>query len=173
MTAPQDDADEDTVQNCELTAHATRCILDRMRRIAMCVIACACVAAVAALARPSSASAGWCWPSCASYALLGPATSTNTGCWFSAGEVCSYYTGNWFNVGMAKTCYPGCDWNYNTTGVMMYGFENHDRIRGKFSSKGAVTLYVRPYELSMSGMLRAQVTWYGGPPSQINAGAIG
>jgi hypothetical protein len=36
-----------------------------------------------------------------------------------------------------------------------------------------VTLYVRPYELSMSGTLRAQVTWYGGPASQVNAGAIG
>jgi hypothetical protein len=86
--------------------------------------------------------------------------------------LCSYYS-NWFNVGMAKTCYPGCDWNYNTTGVMMYGFENHDRIRGRFSSKGEVTLYSRPSELSMSGTLRAQVTWYGGPASQINAAAIG
>jgi hypothetical protein len=154
-----------------LTARSTRCILDHMTRIVMCVIACACVAAVATLARPSSASAGWCWPGCGSYGLLGQWTSTNTGCWFSSGEVCSYYN-SWFNVGMAKTCYPGCDWNYNTTGVALYGFENHDRIRGKFSSKGAVTLYLQPYEVGMGGPLRAQVTWYSGV-SQINAAAIG
>jgi hypothetical protein len=154
-----------------LTVHAARCILDRMRRIALYVIACACVAAVAALAQPSSASAGWCWP-CSGYGLLGPSTSTHTLCWFSSGEVCGYYNG-WFNVGMAKTCYPGCDWNYNTTGVVLYGFENHERIRGRFSSKGGVTLYVQPYELGMSGLLRPQVTWYGGPASQINAAAIG
>jgi hypothetical protein len=34
-------------------------------------------------------------------------------------------------------------------------------------------VYLQPGELSMSGMLRAQVTWYGGPASQVNAGAIG
>jgi hypothetical protein len=143
-----------------------------MKRTALCVIACACVAAVAALAGPSSASAGWCWPSCSSYGYLGPSTSTYTGCWFSSGEVCSYYD-SWFNVGLAKTCYPGCDWNYNTTGVVLFGFENHDRIRGRFTVKGAVTLYVRPSEVSMSGLLRAQATWYSGPASQVNAAAIG
>jgi hypothetical protein len=150
----------------------TRCILDCMTRIVLCVIACACVAAVVALAQPTSASAGWCWPGCGTYGLLGASTSTYTGCWFSSGEVCSYYN-SWFNIGMAKTCYPGCDWNYNTTGVVLYGFENHDRIRGKFSSKGSVTLYLQPYEVDMGGPLRAQVTWYGGPASQINAAAIG
>ena len=50
---------------------------------------------------------------------------------------------------------------------------NHERIRGRFSSKGSVTLYLQPYELSMGGLLRAQVTWYGGPASQVNAAAIG
>jgi hypothetical protein len=142
-----------------------------MKRFMLFVIACACVAAVAALARPAAASASWCWPSCASYGILNQWTSTNTGCWFSSGEVCSYYN-SWFNVGMSKTCYPGCDWNFNTTGVVLYGFENHDRIRGRFSSRGAVTLYVRPVDLSMSGLLRAQVTWYAGT-NQINAAAIG
>lgn len=143
-----------------------------MNRIALSVIACACVAAVAALAQPSPASAAWCWPSCSSYGYLGPSTSTYTGCWFSSGEVCSYYN-TWFNVGLAKTCYPGCDWNYNTTGVLLFGFENHERIRGRFTGKGAVTLYVRPSEVSMSGSLRAQATWYSGPASQVNAAAIG
>jgi hypothetical protein len=85
--------------------------------------------------------------------------------------VCSYY-GYWFNMGIDKTCYPGCDWNYNTTGVILYGFENHDRIRGHYTSK-ADTVYVRPSELYMSGALRAQVTWYGGPASQLNAAALG
>jgi hypothetical protein len=149
----------------------TRCILEHMKRFVLFVTACVCVAAVAALARPTAASASWCWPSCSSYGLLGQSTSTYTGCWFSNGEVCSYYN-SWFNLGMAKTCYPGCDWNFNTTGVVLYGFENHDRIRGRFSSRGAVTLYVRPADLSMSGLLRAQVTWYAGT-NQVNAAAIG
>ena len=142
-----------------------------MSRILFFVIASACAAAVVALARPAPASAGWCWPNCSSRGYLGQWTSTNNGCWFSSGEVCSYY-GSWFNMGIDKTCYPGCDWNYNTTGVILYGFENHDRIRGRFTAK-ADTVVVRPWELGMSGALRAQVTWYAGPASQVNAGAIG
>jgi hypothetical protein len=142
-----------------------------MSRILFFVIASACAAAVVALARPAPASAGWCWPNCSSRGYLGQWTSTNNGCWFSSGEVCSYY-GSWFNMGIDKTCYPGCNWNYQTTGVILYGFENHDRIRGQFTVK-ADTVLVRPSDLSMSGALRAQVTWYGGPASQINAGAIG
>ena len=86
--------------------------------------------------------------------------------------MCSYY-GSWFNMGISKTCYPGCDWNYNTTGVVLYGYENHDRIRGRYTARGSETVYVRPSELGMSGALRAQVTWYGGPASQLNAGGIG
>jgi hypothetical protein len=142
-----------------------------MKRIVLCLFATACAALVVALARPAPATAGWCWPNCSSYGYLGQWTSTNNGCWFSSGEVCSYY-GYWFNVGIAKTCYPGCDWNYNTAGVVLYGFENHDRIRGRFTSK-ADTVYVRPSEVYMSGAVRAQVTWYGGPASQLNAAAIG
>jgi hypothetical protein len=153
-----------------LTAFTTRCILERMKRFVLFVTACACVAAVAALARPTAASASWCWPSCGGYGLLGQWASTNTGCWFSNGEVCSYYN-SWFNVGMSKTCYPGCDWNYRTTGVVLYGFENHDRIRGVFTDR-AETVYTRPSYLGMSGLTRAQVTWYAGT-NQINAAAIG
>jgi hypothetical protein len=136
------------------------------------LLALCCIAAVVALTQPSRASAGWCWPNCSNYGYLSQYTSTNNGCWFSSGEVCSYY-GSWFNVGVAKTCYPGCDWNYNTTGVILYGFENHDRIRGRYTVRASNTVYVRPSELDMSGSLRAQVTWYGGPASQINAAAIG
>jgi hypothetical protein len=143
-----------------------------MKRILFFVIACACAAAVVALARPAPAAAGWCWPNCSGYGYLGPSTSTNTGCWFASGEVCSYY-GSWFNMGISKTCYPGCDWNYNTTGVVLYGYENHDRIRGRFTARGSETVYARPNEFAMSGALRAQVTWYGGPASQLNAGGIG
>jgi hypothetical protein len=137
----------------------------------LCVITCACAAAVVALARPASASAGWCWPDCSNYGFLSQWTSTNNGCWYSSGEVCSYY-GYWFNMGIAKTCYPGCDWNYNTRGVVLYGFENRERIRGVFTAK-ANTVYVRPSELGMSGSLRVQVTWYSGPASRLNAAAIG
>jgi hypothetical protein len=142
-----------------------------MKRIVLLVLVTGCVAFAVALARPATASAGWCWPSCGSYGFLSQWTSTGNGCWFSSGEVCSYY-GNWFNVGIAKTCYPGCDWNYNTTGIVLYGFENRDRIRGRFTGK-ADTVYVQPWELSMSGSLRAQVTWYSGPASRLNAAAIG
>jgi hypothetical protein len=153
-----------------LTAHARDCILVCMTRFLLLFALC-CIAAVVALAQPSRASAGWCWPNCSAYGYLGPSTSTYNGCWFASGEVCSYY-GSWFNVGIAKTCYPSCDWNNRTTGVVLYGFENHDRIRGRFTDR-ADTVYVRPFELSMSGSLRAQVTWYGGPASQLNAAAIG
>jgi hypothetical protein len=146
-------------------------MLVRMKRIVFFFTACACAAAVIALARPAPASAGWCWPTCSSYGFLGQSTSTNTGCWFASGEICSYYN-NWFNVGVVKTCYPGCDWNYNTRGLILYGFENHDRIRGYFTGK-ANTFYIQPYELGMSGLLRAQITWYAGPASHINAAAIG
>jgi hypothetical protein len=142
-----------------------------MKRIAL-LIALVGIAAVAALARPSLAEAGWCWPNCSGYGLLGPSTSTYNGCWFSSGEVCSWYT-NWVNMGMYKTCYPGCDWSYSTAGVVLYGFENRERIRGRFTSKGAVRVVIWPGDVGMGGLLRSQVTWYGGPASQLNAAAIG
>lgn len=142
-----------------------------MKRIALFLIACACAAAAFALARPAPASAGWCWPDCSSHGFLSQWTSTYNGCWYASGEVCSYY-GNWVNIGVNKTCYPGCDWNYNTRGIILYGFENHDRIRGYFTGK-ASTFYLQPYEVYMSGSLRAQVTWYSGPASHLHAAAIG
>ena len=142
-----------------------------VQRIAF-LLAVVAVAAVAALAHPSHAAAGWCWPNCSGYGMVGPSTSTYNGCWFGSGEVCSYY-GSWLNMGVFKTCYPGCDWNFNTNGVVLYGFENAERIRGRFTARAAVRLYVWPADVGMAGMLRAQVTWYGGPASQLNAAAIG
>jgi len=142
-----------------------------MKRIVFLVIALVVATAIATLARPAPASAGWCWPNCSGYGYLGPSTSTNNGCWYSSGEVCSYY-GYWFNTGIAKTCYPGCNWNYQTTSMVLYGFENRERIRGRLTVK-ADTVYLRPSEVSMSGSLRAQVAWYAGPASQLNTAAIG
>jgi hypothetical protein len=141
-----------------------------MKRTVIFILTVACTAAIAALARPAAASAGWCWPNCSGYALLGPSTSTNTGCWYSSGEVCSYYA-YWTLNGVAKTCYPGCDWYGNTTGMILYGFENRERIRGRLTVKRD-TLYIQPASVSMSGLLRAQVAWYSGPASQINAAAV-
>jgi hypothetical protein len=142
-----------------------------MRRTVFFVVACACVAAVAALGRPSSASAGWCWPECSFYGYLGSATSTHTGCWYPSGEVCSYWS-NWQVNGIAKKCYPGCDFNLNTTGMVLYGFENRERIRGRLTVKANV-MYIAPSNVDMSGSLRAQVAWYSGPASLLNAAAIG
>jgi hypothetical protein len=142
-----------------------------MKRIVLLFSACACAVLAFALARPAPAAAGWCWPNCSSFGFLSQSTSTNNACWFPGGEVCSFY-GNWFNMGINKTCYPGCDWNANTTGVVLYGFENHQRIRGVFTGKAWI-VYVQPSALGMSNPLRAQVTWYSGPASHLNAGAIG
>jgi hypothetical protein len=142
-----------------------------MKRLVLFSIACACAAAAFALLQPAPAAAGWCWPNCSAFGFLGQSTSSNNGCWFSSGEVCSYY-GAWFNMGINKTCYPGCDWLGNTRGVLLYGFENHDRIRGYFTDKAEI-VYAYPQYLGMGGSLRAQVAWYSGPASHLNAGAIG
>jgi hypothetical protein len=141
-----------------------------MRRIVFVLFASAGVALVVALARPATASAGWCWPNCSGYGYLGQSTSTYNGCWYSSGEVCSGWA-YWNTNGIAKTCYPGCDWNFNTTGMVLYGFENRERIRGRLTVK-AGTVYIQPWSVSMSGYLRAQVAWYSGPASQLNAAAV-
>jgi len=141
-----------------------------MTRTLLFIVAVACASALVALARPAAASAGWCWPTCSTYGLLGQSTSTNNGCWYSSGEVCSFWA-NWTLNGIAKTCYPGCDWAYNTTGMILYGFENRERIRGRLTVKRD-TVYIQPGNVSMSGLLRAQVAWYSGPASQLNAAAV-
>ena len=104
--------------------------------------------------------------------MVGPSTSTYNGCWFSSGEICSWYS-SFLQMGMYKTCYPGCDWAFNTTGIVLYGFENVERIRGRFTGRGAVRLYLYPSDVGMGGAVRTQVTWYSGPASQINTAAIG
>ncbi len=144
-----------------------RILLD-MSRIAL-LLTLVCAAAVVALAQPSRASAGWCWPNCSSYGFLGPGTSTNNGCWFY-GEVCSGW-GYWYLNGVSKTCYPGCNWG-ETSGQILYGFENAQRIRGAFT-RSVGHRYIQPGDVGMGGYLRAQVTWWSGTASQINVGAAG
>jgi hypothetical protein len=141
-----------------------------MKRTLIFIGVTACAAAIVALGRPAHASAGWCWPNCSAYGFLGQSTSTNNGCWYSRGEVCSYWA-YWTLNGIAKSCYPSCDWYYNTTGMVLYGFENRERIRGRLTVKRD-TVFIQPSNVSMSGWLRAQVAWYSGPASQLNAAAV-
>jgi hypothetical protein len=142
-------------------------ILLVMKRIAI-MFAVLALAAVAALSQPSHASAGWCWPSCGSYGYLGP--WTNNGCWYNA-AACSGW-GYWYLNGEAKACYPMCDGWSNTSGQILYGFENSDRIRGRFTTYSG-TRYIRPADVSMGGYLRAQVTWWSGSTSELNVAATG
>jgi len=144
-------------------------MLDRMTRIAL-AFALIAAAAVTGLARPGTASAGWCWPSCSTYGFLGATTSTGNGCWYYS-EVCSGW-GYWYVNGVAKTCYPGCDYSGTTAGKILYGFENSDRIRGHFTTI-ASKRYIQPADVGMGGYLRAQASWWSGPASQINVGVTG
>jgi hypothetical protein len=154
-----------------LTLRSRGCILIVMTRFLMFAFALVCAAVVVAFARPATASAGWCWPSCSSYGFLGQWTSTSNGCFYSSGEVCSGW-GYWTTNGVVKTCYPACDWYGNTTGMILYGFENGSRIRGRYTVLSN-HFYIQPYLVGMGGYLRAQVAWYSGPPSQINVAAVG
>jgi hypothetical protein len=153
-----------------LTALASACILVVMTRFLFLFALCS-AAAVFALAQPSRASAGWCWPNCSNYALLYPWTSTYNGCWYSSGEVCSGWA-YWSLNGAAKTCYPGCDAWRQTSGQILYGFENSERIRGNFTWVPG-TWFIHPSDVGMGGYLRAQVKHWQGSPSQINAAAAG
>jgi hypothetical protein len=144
-------------------------ILVDMKRIAFFFALFAAVVCVG-LAQPSTASAGWCWPNCSDYGMLGPGTTTWNGCWYSGSEVCSGW-GYFYLNGVKKSCYP-CDSTYPTSGKILYGFENSARIRGNFTMSPN-TLYVRPSDLGMGGYLRAQVTWWSGTSSQINVAAAG
>jgi hypothetical protein len=140
-----------------------------MRRIALLLLL-AAVASVVALTAPSNASAGWCWPNCSNFGLLGPSTSTYNACWYRSGEVCSGWS-YWSLNGVAKTCYPGCDGSGNTTGQILYGFESYSTIRGRFTVRTGKH-YISPGDVGMGGYIRAQITWWSGV-SQINAAAIG
>lgn len=140
-----------------------------MTRIAF-LFALLAMAAVVGLAQPSTASAGWCWPNCSAYGMLGPGTTTGNGCWYYSSEVCSGW-GYFYLNGVSKTCYP-CDGSWTTSGKILYGFENAERIRGSFTTNQG-THYVRPGDLGMGGYLRAQVSWWTGTASQINVAAVG
>ncbi|OAI54669.1 hypothetical protein AYO48_01045 [Gaiella sp. SCGC AG-212-M14] len=140
-----------------------------MTRLALLFSVIAAAAAIG-LAQPSGAAAGWCWPSCSGYGMLGPGTSTANGCWYYS-EVCSGW-GYWYLNGVSKTCYPGCDRYNGTNGKILYGYENRDRIRGNFTTYYGKR-YVQPGELGMGGYLRAQVTWWAGTTSQINVAVAG
>jgi hypothetical protein len=142
-----------------------------MTRYLLLFVLCCCAAVVFALAQPSRASAGWCWPNCSGLGFLSQGTSTYNGCWYSSGEVCSGW-GYWSTNGVVKTCYPGCDYYGNTTGKILYGFENSSRIRGSFTT-ASNHFYIQPYMVGMGGYLRSQVAWWGGPASQINVAAVG
>jgi hypothetical protein len=143
-------------------------ILGAMTRIAF-LFALLAVVGVIGLAQPSTASAGWCWPNCSGYGMLGPGTTNGNGCWYYS-EVCSGW-GYFYLNGVAKTCYP-CDSTYTTTGKILYGFENTERIRGNFTTNPG-TRYLRPGDVGMGGYLRAQVSWWSGTASQINVAAAG
>jgi hypothetical protein len=150
-------------------AFVTR-ILVVMKRIVL-LFALVVVAVAVGLAQPNAARAGWCWPNCYSYGILGPNTSTYNACFYSYGEVCSGWS-YWSVNGISKTCYPGCDyWGY-TPGSVLYGFENWDRIRGRVLWTPS-RHYISPSDVGMGGYLRAQVLYWQGAASQINASAIG
>lgn len=110
--------------------------------------------AALALALPSTAF-GWdtfrIW--------LSSSTTSPNGCWYQPGAVCSgwnYFTFHTFN-------------KYESNGgTVLYGYENNNVIRGRFSS-AAGTYYIYPSDVSMGGYLKAQSTWWGDPASDIRS----
>ena len=134
-------------------------------------------AAAIGLAQPSNATAGWCWPDCSNYGALRSTTSTYNGCWYAYGEVCSGWN-RWSLNGVSKLCDVYCSGNV-TRGRILYGFENYQHIRGRFTYL-AGRHYIHPSDVGLGGMyIRAQVSWWHNPDgspsnaSGINAAAIG
>jgi hypothetical protein len=121
------------------------------------LIAIVAAASVAVAARSNVAAGAWCWPSCSGYAVLGADTSTHNGCWYAYGEVCSGWN-YWTINGIDKQCWPVC-YGYYTHALVLYGFENRNTIRGRFTDY-ASTWRIRPPDVSMGGYLRAQVNWW-------------
>jgi hypothetical protein len=140
-------------------------------------------AGIVASAAPGRASATWCWPSAyptcstSSYGLLGGGTSNNNNCWYISGEVCSGYN-YYINNAVVKLCYPGspdygCPFG-DTLSKMLYGYENADRIRGRYTIYEG-TWNIQPADVGMGGYLRAQVSWdYGccGNANKIRVSAL-
>ena len=114
------------------------------------------VLATFVVATPSAADAAWCWPSCDTFGWLGPGTSTNNGCWYATGEVCSGWN-TWTANGINKACAPVCS-NGWTGARVLYGFENNSAIRGRYTYYAGVQ-YIYPYEVAMCCYLRAQASW--------------
>jgi hypothetical protein len=121
------------------------------------LVAIAVSAVAVSLVHAQPARAGWCWPDCWHYGLLSPGTSSYNGCWYSGGEVCSGW-GYWTLNGIDKQCYPSCSLG-QTTALVLYGFENSQTIRGRFTDYAGI-YRVRPLDVSMGGYLRAQVNWW-------------
>lgn len=151
-------------------------ILDVVSRIAL-LLSLVAASVVVGLAQPSKATAGWCWPDCSNYGVLRSWTSTNNGCWYGYGEVCSGWN-YWYLNGVAKLCDVYC-YNNVTRGRILYGFENTQHIRGRFTYE-AGTWRIRPSDVGLGGMyLRAQVSWWFNPdgspsnPSGVNVAAVG
>jgi hypothetical protein len=104
-------------------------------------------------------------------------TSTNNGCWYGYGEVCSGWN-YWSMNGVAKICDVYC-YDGVTRGRILYGFENQQHIRGRFTYL-ARTHRIIPSDVGLGGMyLRAQVSWWYNPdgtpsnPSGVNVAAVG
>ena len=159
-----------------MTRRARGCILDVVSRIALLVSVVA-AAVLIGLAQPSTAAGGWCWPDCSNYGVLRSWTSTYNGCWYGYGEVCSGWN-YWYLNGVSKLCDVYC-WNNVTRGRILYGFENSQTIRGRFTYE-AGTRHIRPVDVGLGGMyLRAQVSWWFNPdgspsnPSGVNVAAVG
>jgi hypothetical protein len=114
------------------------------------------VLATLVVVTPAPADAAWCWPSCDTFGWLGPGTSTNNGCWYAAGEVCSGWN-TWTANGINKACAPVCS-NGWTGARVLYGFENNNAIRGRYTYYEGVR-YIYPYEVGMCCYLRAQASW--------------
>ena len=122
----------------------------------LAVAAIVIVVSVAAGVKANVAGA-WCWPSCSSYGVLTQTTSTYNGCWYSLGEVCSGWN-YWTLNGIDKKCWPVCEY-YSTHALVLYGFENSNTIRGRFTDS-ASTFWISPRDVSMGGYLRAQINWW-------------
>ncbi len=132
-------------------------------RTILVFLAASTAASVIAVAAPGEARATWCWPSpypncSASYGILGIGTTTGNGCWYAYSEVCSGY--NYFiNNAIVKLCYPWQDCPLGDTGsTAYYGFENADRIRGRYTFYSG-TFNIQPTDVGMGGYLRAQAKW--------------
>lgn len=108
--------------------------------------------AVVALAVPSSAFAcGWQW----GFNYLGPGTHAGPCVWYVNQATCSGW--NYWNVLSA---------NQSAGGTTLDGYENNDRIRGRYIS-GNGFLFIYPADVGMGGYIIAHGTWWSGGSAYI------